>query len=194
MSTVRPLVVLLAAGSGSRFTGPEHKLTSKLEGTRLIDHAVRAAMAAELGPVVVVTGATAFDLPDGVTRLPHPDWERGLASSLQVAVAYARDKGHFTIVVGLGDQPLVTPEAWRAVAMADSPIAVATYGGVRGNPVKLESRTWAELPTTGDEGARLVMRNHPEWVREVPCVGSAIDVDTTQDLETLARKNERTED
>jgi CTP:molybdopterin cytidylyltransferase MocA len=194
MSTVRPLVVLLAAGSGSRFTGPQHKLASTLGGTRLIDHAVRVASESGLGPVVVVTGATDFDLPPGVVKLHNPNWQSGLASSLQVAVSYARAEGYSTIVVGLGDQPLVTPEAWQAVAAADSPISVATYDGIRGNPVKLDSRTWTELPTTGDEGARPVMRNHPDWVREVPCAGSAFDVDTTQDLETLTTLNQETDD
>ena len=193
MSTLRPLVVVLAAGSGSRFSGPQHKLASTLGGTRLIDHAVRSAMAADIGPVVVVTGATAFELPNGVTRLPNPDWERGLASSLQVAVTYARTEGFSAIVVGLGDQPLVSPEAWRKVAATDSPIAVATYDGSRGNPVKLESRTWAELPIAGDEGARPVMRQHPEWVSEVPCAGSSFDVDTTQDLEALAKTTDGTD-
>ena len=188
MSTIRPLVVLLAAGSGSRFHGPGHKLTSILGGTSVIDRALHAALAADIGPVVVVTGATALNLPVGVTRLPNPEWERGLASSLQVAVHHAREAGHDSIVVGLGDQPLVTPEAWRRVAQADSPIAVATYDGTRGNPVKLEAATWAELPTTGDEGARPVMRAHPGWVVEVPCTGSAFDVDTTQDLEELTKR------
>ena len=188
MSTIRPLVVLLAAGSGSRFHGPGHKLTSTLGGTSVIDRALHSALAADIGPVVVVTGATALNLPVGVTRLPNPEWERGLANSLQVAVHHAREAGYDSIVVGLGDQPLVTPEAWRRVAQADSPIAVATYDGTRGNPVKLEAATWAELPTTGDEGARPVMRAHPGWVVEVPCTGSAFDVDTTQDLEELTKR------
>lgn len=194
MSTVGPLVVLLAAGAGSRFVSPEHKLAATFDGTRLIDHAVRSAVAAGIGPVVVVTGETKFDLPEDVTQLSNPDWQRGLASSLQVAVTYARSQRFSTIVVGLGDQPLVSPEAWRAVAAADSPVAVATYDGTRGNPVKLESRTWGELPTTGDEGARLVMRQHPDWVGEVPCAGSAFDVDTTQDLETLVKTKRKTND
>ena len=188
VSTIRPLVVVLAAGSGSRFHGPSHKLTSLLRGARVIDHSLRSALAADVGPVVVVTGATDLDLPHGVTILSNPDWESGLASSLQVAIRHARQTGHDSIVVGLGDQPLVTPEAWRAVADADSPIAVATYDGVRGNPVKLEATTWDELPATGDEGARPLMRAYPEWVREVPCVGSAFDVDTTQDLDDLAKR------
>jgi len=188
VSAIRPLVVVLAAGSGSRFDGPGHKLTTPFRGAPLIDHAVRSALAADIGPVVVVMGATALDLPHGVTILSNPDWESGLASSLQVAIRHARQTGHDSIVVGLGDQPLVTPEAWRAVAEADSPIAVATYAGVRGNPVKLEATTWDELPATGDEGARPLMRARPEWVKEVPCVGSAVDVDTTQDLDDLAKR------
>ena len=33
------------------------------------------------------------------------------------------------VVIGLGDQPFVTPAAWRAVAAADAAIGVATYDG-----------------------------------------------------------------
>ena len=194
MATPSTLVAVLAAGAGSRFAGPTHKLATPLGANTVLARSVAAAVAAQVGPVVVVTGATPLALPDTVTTLANPAWEAGLATSLQVAIAHARRIGATRLLVGLGDQPFVTPAAWQAVATASAPIAVATFDGVRGNPVSLDASTWDVMPTTGDEGARAVMRAHPEWVVEVPCAGTAFDVDTVEDL-VLARQMlaERTE-
>ena len=58
-------------------------------------------------------------------------------------------------------------------------LAVATYDGVRGNPVLIAREHWAEaLALDGDEGARVLMRRHRSV--EVPCddTGDPTDVDT----------------
>jgi CTP:molybdopterin cytidylyltransferase MocA len=182
MATSSTLVAVLAAGAGSRFTGAAHKLAAPLGPDTVLARSAAAAVSSAVGPVVVITGATPLALPDTVTAVTNPDWEDGLATSLQVAIAHARQSGATRLLVGLGDQPFVTPAAWRAVANATAPIAVATYDGVRGNPVLLDASTWDAMPTTGDEGARAAMRAHPEWVEEVPCGGTAFDVDTVEDL------------
>lgn len=190
MTSPLTLVAVLAAGSGSRFTGPTHKLLSPLGASTVSGQSIQNALDALLGPVVVVVGAVDIPLPQEVTQLPNPQWQHGLASSVQVAIAHARALRADNLVIGLADQPLVAPTAWQAVAHSPSPIAVATYDGVRGNPVKLAASVWDEMPHEGDEGARAVMRKHPEWVTEVPCDGSAADVDTAQDLDEIRRSTE----
>ena len=215
----RTLVVVLAAGAGSRYSGDTHKLEALVGDRTVAEHSIMAAVASGVGDVVVITGAsqpnpetmsalsraTANDDTTGddttgddttgddttgddttgetVQFIYNADWAEGQASSLQVALAEAGRVEVDAIVVGLADQPGVTPEAWRRVAASQSPIAVATYDGVRGNPVRLHHSIWEMLPSTGDHGARSLMQLHPELVEQIPCAGSAHDIDTREDLQ-----------
>lgn len=184
------LVAVLAAGGGRRFAasgGTSHKLLAPVGGRPIVVRAVQAAADADIGELIVVQGALDLvrHLPAGTAVVDNPQWEEGMATSLQAAVRHARASGHDALVVGLGDQPGLGADAWRAVVSAPSvpPIAVATYQGRRGSPVRLAEAVWDLLPVTGDEGARVVMRRRPDLVREVPCSGEPWDVDTVEDLE-----------
>jgi molybdenum cofactor cytidylyltransferase len=182
---VTTAAVVLAAGGGSRFAGRTSKLLAPFRGRPLVTWAVDAALAGELDETVVVTGAVDLSdvVPADVTLLHNEAWASGLASSLRVGLDWCERRGHRAAVVGLGDQPLVPPKAWRAVATSTgAPIAVATYSGRRRNPVKLDRSVWPLIPVTGDEGARIVMGSQPALVREVACPGDPADVDTVEDL------------
>lgn len=200
------VVVVLAGGAGTRFQGAGHKLSASLDvegdethaapgadtvseppiGRTVIERSLASALAADIGPVVVVTGAVADIVPaslaESVTAWHNPDWADGQITSVRVGIDAARSMGASSVVIGLADQPFVEPAAWRAVATAPGSIVVATYDGRRGNPVKLDAAVWDLLPTAGDEGARALMRVRPDLVREVACVGSSADIDTTEDL------------
>lgn len=187
------LVVVLAAGAGRRFAGPQHKLTVRLpDGRTVAEHCVTAARASAVGPVAVVLGAIDIDLPPDVAALRNAEWDAGQATSLQAAVAHARQLGAEAIVVGLADQPLVPAEAWRRVAASTAPIAVATYADSGSdaprNPVRLHRSIWPLLPDAGDQGAREVIRSRPDLVERVPCPGSAVDLDRRQDLTQLEHR------
>jgi molybdenum cofactor cytidylyltransferase len=177
--------VLLAGGSGSRFDGPTHKLLSQFRGRRIVEWGVDAIRSSGLQPWIV-WGALADDPPalgDDVVVLTNPAWRDGMSTTLGVAVAEARRRRLATIVVGPADQPLIPGEAWRLVAEADSPIAVATYLGKRANPVKLDAVVWGDLPSSGDFGARHLIKMRPDLVLEVACPGNPADIDTREDLE-----------
>lgn len=185
-SGARTAAVVLAAGAGRRFDGPGHKLAAVLgDGSTLAARAAATALAAGIGPVVVVIGAEPVErlgLPDGCTVVANERWADGQATSLRAAVAWATAGGIDALVVGLADQPGLTAEAWRAVAASSTPIAVATYDGRRGHPVRLAASLWPALPTTGDEGARSLLAARPDLVTEVPVAGDPTDVDTVADL------------
>jgi CTP:molybdopterin cytidylyltransferase MocA len=178
---------VLAAGGGTRFapgSDADHKLLAPWRGHPLVWSAAANAAAAGLARTWVVSGAVDLRaaVPPEVDILINPRWAEGQATSLQVAIGAARAAGLAAVVVGLGDQPLVPPEAWAAVAAVDAPIAVATYDGRRRNPVRLAESVWSWLPVSGDYGARTLMQERPELVREVPCQGDPADIDTREDL------------
>ena len=181
--------ILLAAGGGSRFGGSNHKLLTEVAGKTVFGWALQSALDADIGRVAVVWGSVVLPRYEGsaaVTYLHNEAWATGMASSVQCALRWASERGLQSVVIGLGDQPCVPPSAWAAVARSTSPLAVATYQGVRANPVKLHAEFFAHVPQTGDEGARSLLRSHSELVAEVPCIGSGIDVDHVEDIERVA--------
>jgi molybdenum cofactor cytidylyltransferase len=187
MTPLAAVALVLAAGEGRRFAGPLHKLDVEIDGRSVLRRAVDAALASEIGPVVLVVGEGADRpvrtlVPDGVVTVVNPRWRDGSATSLQAGLARAADLAAARAVIALGDQPFITADAWRDVAAADAAVAVATYNGVRGHPVQLRADVWSLLPTEGDEGAKAVMRLRPDLVCEIPCRGSAADIDTVEDL------------
>jgi CTP:molybdopterin cytidylyltransferase MocA len=187
--------VVLGAGRGSRFGGAAPKQLARLGMRSLVGHALAAAAASRLHPVLLVVGYRGDDVASvagpKVEVVENPDWEEGLSTSLRCAlVALLADPAVSAAAVALADQPRVGPEAYRRVAAAHregASLAVATYGGVRGHPVLIGRSHWEEaVRLTGDEGARALLASHP--VIEVPCDGTGRpdDVDTRDDLDRLA--------
>jgi CTP:molybdopterin cytidylyltransferase MocA len=183
--------VLLAAGGGSRFEGPTHKLLAPWGSGTVIGAALAAVTAAGFDEVIVVTGAVSLDEDVAGATVPttfvnNDRWADGQATSLQRAIEVADAHGHDAVVVGLADQPAVTTDTWRTVGAGDGPIVTARYADGRRPPVRLDRDVWSLLDTTGDHGARDLMRRHPELVREVEVTGDPRDVDTAADLLTDA--------
>jgi molybdenum cofactor cytidylyltransferase len=192
-------LAVLAAGRGERLGGRTPKPLITLGDRTLLDWTLAAAMATDLRPVVLVVGhrgaAVRRAAPPGTVVVRARRWRRGIAHSLGAALE-ALD--HWAPVgaacVGLADQPLVGAEAYRrlvATHRAGALLAVATYHGVRGNPVLLDRSLWHEArKLRGDVGARALMDHHP--VIEVDCTGTGdpTDVDTLDDLGDLERRLE----
>jgi CTP:molybdopterin cytidylyltransferase MocA len=183
--------IVLAAGAGSRFGGG--KLLAKLGGQPLIAATLENLRDAPVDEVIVVVGSDAERLREvceryGVRTLENEDWKQGQSTSVLAGLRACGENARAAVVL-LGDQPLVgagAVERLVAAFAAGAGVAVATYGGKRRNPVLFSREMWPllEAELAGDEGARSVLRRHPELVVEVPCegVGDPADVDTREDL------------
>ena len=176
-------------GAGNANPPTTHKLLARMsDGRTVVEHsyaAMRINHSLDHGPLIVVQGAVELPLLPGSTVINNDQWAQGQSTSLRAAIACADSLHCDAVVVGLGDQPAISPHDWSAVRKAvvrGASIAVATFDGKRRNPVGLARSVWPLLPTDADEGARTVMRRNPELVTEVPCSGNSADIDTVEDL------------
>lgn len=171
---------VLAAGSGTRMGAPKADLV--VDGTRLLDRAVAALTAAGCAPVLAVVrqGTNVA----GATMLVNPHPERGMRSSLALAVDAAGDADALAVV--LVDAPGIGAAAVRTVVDVWRPgrIGTARYAGRRGHPVVMAPDLWRQAleRAAPDEGARALFNARPELVDEVDVPGDPTDLDTPDDL------------
>jgi molybdenum cofactor cytidylyltransferase len=195
--TIRVGAAILAAGRGERLEGGTGKPLARLDGRPLVEWALDAVRATELSPVILVVGhagrTVARAAPPDVVIVRAHRWRQGMARSLGAALdAFERYDDLDAVCIGLSDQPLVGADAYRRLVAArvqGAVLAVATYDGVRQNPVLLGREVWNDARAlTGDVGARALMGKHP--TTEVDCTGTgtADDVDTIQDLRRLEQR------
>ena len=193
--TSRPVVIVLAAGKGSRFVGAEHKLAQSLGATSVLGSTLAHAIASHL-PVVVVTTQGLADLARrsvaarDVIVLPEVGAaghsNLGMGYSISAGVAAKPNAGGWVILPG--DMPRVRPATLQQVArqLAIHPIAYAQYKGRRGHPVAFSSELYSELVTlSGDEGARRLIARYPAFGLDVDDPGVLVDVDTIEDLDNV---------
>lgn len=191
-------VVVLAAGASRRMPGPS-KLLRDVAGEPIVVRAVRAAIDAGVGPVLVVTEEDAEEvravLPSDV-RGVRVDWgDEGMAASLRAGMAELPD-GLDAVFVALGDMPFVRPGDYRALASAwtRGAIVAPTFDGRRGHPVLWSIDHAPELARIeGDRGGRALLAAHAAAVREVPVDhdGVILDIDLPEDLDRARRRNGR---
>ena len=193
----RPAVIVLAAGKGSRFVGPDHKLAQSLGTLTVLGTTLQHAIASQLSVVVVTTHALAAVACRSVAArdvvvLPEVGApghaSLGMGYSISAGVASRPDAGGWLILPG--DMPRVQPATLQAVAreLEDHAVAYAQYRGRRGHPVAFSSELYSELiGLTGDEGARRLVARYPAVGVEVDDPGVLVDVDTQDDLERVRR-------
>ena len=193
-------IVVLAAGASTRLgLGATPKQLLVYQGKTLIRRAAETALASRCAPVVVVLGANAvrvgaeLELPVIVTR--NREWETGMGSSIRCGLEAVLVTDLFVdgVVIALCDQPFVTADLIDTLIErrreTGKTIVATEYGGARGVPALFARELFAEIGRLhGHEGARQIIRNHPDDTAVVPFAGAAIDIDTPHDYEALCRE------
>lgn len=195
--TRRIAAVVLAAGR-SRRMGTLNKLLIGVDGKPMVRHAVDAALAAGLAPVVVVTGHEREKVTAALAGLPvslvdNPDYAEGLSTSLKAGLGILPPEAEGALIC-LADMPRVSAAELKRLAGAFDPregraIVVPTRHGKRGNPVLWARQFFAEMrAVAGDVGARHLIGAYPELVAEIEMEGDGVltDIDTPQALAKLA--------
>jgi bifunctional UDP-N-acetylglucosamine pyrophosphorylase / glucosamine-1-phosphate N-acetyltransferase len=110
-----PVVVILAAGQGTRMRSDLQKLLHPLCGRPIIEWPIAAALEAGARKVVVVDSPERRlegALPDGVVLAVQ---EQPLGTADAVRAAVPEIGGEDTVVVVAGDAPLIRPDSLRAL-------------------------------------------------------------------------------
>jgi molybdenum cofactor cytidylyltransferase len=192
----RPVVVVLAAGQGSRFGAGAHKLVQPLGTSSVLGEVLRHVLASHLGVVVVTIDALADEarrtiaskdvvLVPAVGSLPDGKGGATLGMGYSIAVGVgARPEASGWLIVP-ADMPLVRPTTLVTVArqLEHHAVVYAQHGGRRGHPVGFSSELYSELVALqGDEGARRLLARFPAHGVEVDDPGVLVDIDTEADL------------
>ena len=192
--------LLLGAGSSSRY-GEANKLLVQWQGLPLIQHVLQTIAESDVSNILLVTGHEAGLVKNllasiagvqGLRLLHNNAYSTGMASSLIKGVSALIDSD--AIIVCLGDMPVVSSTVINELLDAfkkhpDKALYIPTYEGRRGNPVLIARQLYdSVLNLEGDTGARVLAKQFPDTVMEVPtdCAGILQDVDTPVDLDSLS--------
>ena len=167
-------------------------LRARLAGAMLAD-VVRTLVSCETieATLVVSRDDRALDLAESGGALPLRErGAKGLNESVRQAIGHAAENGATTVVIAMGDLPLLRPEHVR-IAVERAPdrgvVLVPSADGTGTNLTVVRPPTLLE-PQFGPGSLALhlaQLRHHGVEVVRHECAGAALDVDTPDDLARL---------
>jgi molybdenum cofactor cytidylyltransferase len=190
--------IVLAAGESSRLGQPKQLLQFK--GKALVRRVVDAANEANCSPIIVVTGNAQSEIkhtlqPTNAAIVENKWWKAGIGTSIRAGVRYLIDNAPnaYATLLLTCDQPFVDRDLLSGLIALHSktgkPIVASAYADTLGVPVLFDRSMFHELSRLdGDSGAKTIILSNHACVAEFLFPRGNIDVDTTQDFESIARK------
>ena len=188
--------VLLAAGRSERM-GRNNKLLLNVDGIPLVRKSAINILNSNVTSMTVVTGFDENKIVNALNGLnvnfvKNINFREGLSSSLKAGLANITPTPS-AVIICLADMPKIQPEHINQLIENFDPlkgweICIPTNNGKRGNPVLIGSRFFPYIfETSGDFGAKDVMKQHPDKILEVEIGTSDIhfDIDTKDEYENF---------
>lgn len=194
MSDIITGLIILAAGNSSRMGEPKQLLP--FEGKTFLQITIDAALGSQATSRIVVLGADKDEIKktfraDSIPVIHNPNWEKGMASTMQKGLNYlTKYKGPDQVIILLCDQPFVDSAIIDALIEAQKTtgkgIVACKYSDTLGVPVLFTKTYYPEmLALKGSEGAKKLIYAHLDDVAEVDYPKGAVDIDTYEDYEQL---------
>lgn len=192
--------VLLAAGRSERM-GRNNKLLLNVDGIPLVRKSAINILNSNVTSMTVVTGFDENKIVNALSGLnvnfvKNINFREGLSSSLKAGLANITPTPS-AVIICLADMPKIQPEHINQLIENFDPlkgweICIPTNNGKRGNPVIIGSRFFPYIfETSGDFGAKQVMKQHSDKIVEVEIGTSDIhfDIDTQDEYENFTTRS-----
>ncbi|MEO9779681.1 MAG: nucleotidyltransferase family protein [Sedimentitalea sp.] len=193
---MRDITAIILAAGLSRRMGDCNKLLLPVGGVPMIRHMVDVYSAATTRPVLVVTGHDADDVAKALTdsgarTVFNADYAQGQPTSVACGLRAVNDAG--AVLIGLGDQPLLTAGDIRDLLAAHTSadpqrISIPALDQHRGNPIMVPDALRSRLlKDPRSPGCKTFTRAYPEHVQfhALSARGFYADIDTPEAYETL---------
>jgi molybdenum cofactor cytidylyltransferase len=196
MPDFRCAAVVLAAGASTRLGQPKQLI--RIDGESLLHRTARLALEAGCSPVFVVLGFEAEALRAqlhglSVDIVMNHEWQEGMGASLRSGMEMLRktDAQPNAVLVLVCDQPRLTADHLRTLLAQHqsdrrATVTASVYARRAGVPALFSAKLFsALLASSGDRGARDLIRAHAAEVQGIPWPAGELDLDLPEDLITI---------
>ena len=195
---VHTALLILGAGNSSRLGRPKQLLG--LKDTTLLNHTLTEALKVSCQVRVLVLGAYQKEIqakitPTDIEILFNKNWEKGMASSIQVGLNWLIDHHDpDQVLILLCDQPFIDHKLMELLIAQKREekkgIIGSAYGGTVGVPALFDKKYFpALLSLKGKEGARSLLRKFDDDAGSIKFPKGNIDIDTENDFNAYLKED-----
>jgi molybdenum cofactor cytidylyltransferase len=182
-------IIILAAGNSSRMGEPKQLMMYNQK--TFLQHVIGEAKAAELIPIVCVTGYQSDLITKSVSGMDvaiiyNPQWPEGMGSGIAAGIRQLMGKDVDSVILAVSDQPFVSSGLFQRMKTLQTNsgkgIIASSYAGTLGTPVLFGKHYFDELGTMhGNQGAKNIVQSNPSDVCPMEFEKGSIDIDTKED-------------